>query len=202
MYSHNTCHVNRTGSLYGSFTEGNYIRYCSNKCIQTSECTESPRLITCISYFASPIFITFVLYFHEDVLSILSRCFCSLREKIQKFFQKESKLSKVFPGPHFPVFGMNTDIYSVNIRIQSKYRKIRTRKNSVFARFSRRDSERESLEIHTHNAANETNENKIIRILQTRFHILQFLMFLFNFISCKVYYKFLLMTRINGPLLP
>ena len=125
-----------------------------------------------------------------------------IKRKNTKIFQKESKLSKVFPGPHFPVFGMNTDIYSVNIRIQSKYRKIRTRKNSVFARFSRRDSERESLEIHTHNATNETNENKIIRILQTRFHILQFLMFLFNFISCKVYYKFLLMTRINGPLLP
>ena len=88
---------------------------------------------------------------------------------------------QVFPGPHFPVFGLNTDIYSVNIRIQSKYRKIRTRKNSVFARFSRSDSERESLEIHTHNATNETNENKIIRILQTRFHILQFLMFLFSF---------------------
>ena len=109
---------------------------------------------------------------------------------------------QVFPGQHFPSFGLNTDIYSVNIRIQSKYRKIRTRKNSVFARFSRSDSKRESLEIHTHNATNETNENKIIRILQTRFHILQFLMFLFPFISCKVYYKFLLMTRISGPLLP
>ena len=33
-----------------------------------------------------------------------------------------------FSGPCFPAFGLNTDIYSVNLRIQSKYGKIRTRK--------------------------------------------------------------------------
>ena len=38
----------------------------------------------------------------------------------------------VFSGPYFPVFGLNTEIYSVNLRIQSAYRKLRTRKNSVF----------------------------------------------------------------------
>ena len=43
----------------------------------------------------------------------------------------------VFSGPYFPVFGLNTDIYGVNIRIQSEYRKIRTRRNSVFGHFSR-----------------------------------------------------------------
>ena len=50
-----------------------------------------------------------------------------------------SKVSKygVFPGPYFPVFELNMEIYSVNLRIQSKYRKIRTRKNSVFGHFSR-----------------------------------------------------------------
>ena len=31
-------------------------------------------------------------------------------------------------GPYFHVFGLNTEIYFVNIRIQSKYVKIRTRK--------------------------------------------------------------------------
>ena len=48
------------------------------------------------------------------------------------------KVSKyrVFSGPYFPVFGLNTEIYS-NLRIQSEYRKIRIRKNSVFGRFSR-----------------------------------------------------------------
>ena len=43
------------------------------------------------------------------------------------------KVSKygVSSGPYFSVFGLNTDIYSINVRIQSKYRKIRTRKHSV-----------------------------------------------------------------------
>ena len=44
---------------------------------------------------------------------------------------------KVFSGPYFPVFGLNTKIYSVNPRIQSEHRKIRTRKYSVFGHFSR-----------------------------------------------------------------
>ena len=42
-----------------------------------------------------------------------------------------------FSGSYFPVFGLNTEIYGVNLRIQSKYRKIQTRKNSVFGHFSR-----------------------------------------------------------------
>ena len=51
------------------------------------------------------------------------------------------KLSKygVFSGPYFPVFGLITKIYSVNLCIQSKYKKIRTRKNYVFGHFSRSD---------------------------------------------------------------
>ena len=44
---------------------------------------------------------------------------------------------RVFSGPYFPAFGLNTEIYSVNLRIQSEYRKIRTRKNTVFGHFSR-----------------------------------------------------------------
>ena len=36
----------------------------------------------------------------------------------------------------YPVFGLNT-IYSVNLHIQSEYRKIRTKNNSVFGHFSR-----------------------------------------------------------------
>ena len=43
---------------------------------------------------------------------------------------------KVFSGPHFPVFGLNMDIYRVNLCIESEYRKIRTRKNSVYGHFS------------------------------------------------------------------
>ena len=49
------------------------------------------------------------------------------------------KVSKygVFSGPYFSVFGLKTDIYEVNFRIQSEHRKIRTRKNSAFGHFSR-----------------------------------------------------------------
>ena len=42
-------------------------------------------------------------------------------------------------GPYFPVFQLNTDIYSVNLCIQSEYRKIRNRNNFVFGHFSRSD---------------------------------------------------------------
>ena len=49
------------------------------------------------------------------------------------------KVSKygVISGPYFPVFGLNTEIYFLNLHIQSEYRKIRTRNNSVFGHFSR-----------------------------------------------------------------
>ena len=42
----------------------------------------------------------------------------------------------VISGPYFPVFGLNTEIYFVILRIQSKFRKIRTRNNCVFGHFS------------------------------------------------------------------
>ena len=49
------------------------------------------------------------------------------------------KVSKdgVFSDPYFPTFGLNTERYSVTLRIQSECGKTRTRKNSVFAHFSR-----------------------------------------------------------------
>ena len=49
------------------------------------------------------------------------------------------KVSKygVMSGPYFPVIGLNTEIYEVNLRISSEYRKIRTGSNSVFRHFSR-----------------------------------------------------------------
>ena len=43
----------------------------------------------------------------------------------------------VLSGPHFLVFGLNTEIYRVNLHIQSRYRKIRSRKNSIFRHFPR-----------------------------------------------------------------
>ena len=54
-------------------------------------------------------------------------------------FNTAGKVSKcgVFSGPYFPVLGLNIEIYGVNLRIQSEYRKIRIRKNFVFGHFSR-----------------------------------------------------------------
>ena len=49
--------------------------------------------------------------------------------------------TEFFSGPYFPVFGLNTEIYSLNLRILSEYEKIRTIKNSVFGHFSRSVSE-------------------------------------------------------------
>ena len=43
------------------------------------------------------------------------------------------KVSRYFP--YFSVCGLNTEIYKVNLRIQSECRKIRTRKNPVFGHF-------------------------------------------------------------------
>ena len=42
----------------------------------------------------------------------------------------------VISDPYFPPFALNTKIYEVNFRVQSKYRKIRTRNKSVFGHFS------------------------------------------------------------------
>ena len=46
---------------------------------------------------------------------------------------------RVIYGLYFPVFGLNTEIYGVNLSSQSEYRKIRTRNNSVLGHFSRSD---------------------------------------------------------------
>ena len=62
-------------------------------------------------------------------------CLCFRRG----FINTAWKVSKygVFSGPYFPVIGLNTEIYGVNLYIQSEYRKIRTSKNSAFGHFSR-----------------------------------------------------------------
>ena len=49
------------------------------------------------------------------------------------------KVSKywVFSGPYLTAFRLNTERYSVSVRIQFQCGKIRTRKNSAFGHFSR-----------------------------------------------------------------
>ena len=60
--------------------------------------------------------------------------FLNLKIKLMLNWLTVWKLSKyrVFPGPYFPVFGLL-------IPIQSEYRKIRIRQNSVFGHFSLSD---------------------------------------------------------------
>ena len=61
----------------------------------------------------------------------------SLHERLKSFHCVKSVQNGDFPGPYFPVFGLNMERYSVSLRTQSKCRKIRTRKKSVFGHFSR-----------------------------------------------------------------
>ena len=56
--------------------------------------------------------------------------------KSPRLTQRENVQIQSFSGPYFPVFGLNTKIYGITLRIQSEYRRIRTRKNSVFGHFS------------------------------------------------------------------
>ena len=88
-------------------------------------------------------FVTFLrpLFFTEHVWATASEILQQILQDFERVYDHftESKVFKyeVISGPYFPVFGLNTEIYSVNLRIQSKYRKIRTRNNSVFGHFSR-----------------------------------------------------------------
>ena len=49
---------------------------------------------------------------------------------------KKRPYLELYSGPHFPAFGLNTERYSVFLRIQSKCGKKRTRKCSLFGHFS------------------------------------------------------------------
>ena len=55
----------------------------------------------------------------------------------QNIYWVKSAQIQSYSGPYFPVFGLNTAIYSVNIRLQTEYRKIRTRNNFIFGHFSK-----------------------------------------------------------------
>ena len=72
-------------------------------------------------------------------LHLIRESFLRYKTNIYFSFYTAWKASKygIFSGPYFPVFGLNTEIYEVNLRIQSEYRKLRTRRNSVFGHFSR-----------------------------------------------------------------
>ena len=85
-----------------------------------------------------------LLFKKQTSAQVVSSKFCEIFKNT--FLQNTSrqllvKVSKcgVFSGPYFPVFGLNLENDGVNLRIQSKYRKIRTSKNSAVGKFSRSD---------------------------------------------------------------
>ena len=93
----------------------------------------------------------------------------------------------VFSGPYFPVFGLNTEIYGVNLRIQSEYRKIRTRKNYAFGHFSR------SVDINLRLSVNCIRDSK----LYTSFSSTHFLP-VFSFNTSWKHKKSLVFWRFQG----
>ena len=56
------------------------------------------------------------------------------------YYLELSTLQYLFSGPYFPDFGLNTEIYRVNLHTQSEYRIIRAKKNYVFGHFSRSET--------------------------------------------------------------
>ena len=85
------------------------------------------------------------LHFTEKIFKTLSNIYdeAFVLKTVTLFSQKVSSLQEkcsnthFFSGQCFPKFGLYTEIYRVNLRIQSKYRKIRARENSEFGHFSR-----------------------------------------------------------------
>ena len=61
-------------------------------------------------------------------------CFC---EKYWGYFNSSKPEEEIQGSCVRTVFGLNTEINGVNLRIQSEQRKIRTRNKSVFGHFSR-----------------------------------------------------------------
>ena len=96
-----------------------------------------------MSWFPNPlclklwgIFMKTIFYFFER------RTLCSKSANYLNIETTAWKVSKygVKSGPYFPAFGLNTERYSVSLCIQSEYKKIRTRNNSVFGHFSCSDA--------------------------------------------------------------
>ena len=69
------------------------------------------------------------------LINFLSGIYLAISNK--KTLREKCPNTEFYSGLYFPVFVLNTNIYSVNLRIQSKYGEIRTRKYSVFGIFSR-----------------------------------------------------------------
>ena len=92
-----------------------------NPCISALLCSLKINPISFKNFF-------FVMFLHKQMPPLISQkghhCVKSVQVRI--FFLSV-----------FPAFGLNRKVYSLNIRIQSKCGKIRTRRKPVFRHFSR-----------------------------------------------------------------
>ena len=68
--------------------------------------------------------------------------FCS---KTRKWHCVKSVRIRSYSGPHFPTFGLNTERYSVSLRIQSKCRKMRTRITPKWTLFTQCEKENKRI---------------------------------------------------------
>ena len=68
----------------------------------------------------------------DCVITIITNFLFKISREIQNKMHRRHCVNSVrirsFSGPDFPAFGLNTEIYRVNLRIQSKCEKMRTRK--------------------------------------------------------------------------
>ena len=90
----------------------------------------------------------------QDSVCIINMSLQFISQKIKAALRlgtlREVSKYRVFSGPYFPAFGLNTERYELSLRIRSKCGKIRTRKNSVFGHFSHNGSFNQYWNYHTH----------------------------------------------------
>ena len=119
--------------MFTIFLYKNTVKYAKN--VMNKHCVKNVR----IRYYSGLHFSR--IFPHSEWIRRDAESFYGffLRSEIKINTYTGWKVSKygVISGPYFPVFGVNTEICSVNLRIQSEYRKIWTRNNSVFGHFSR-----------------------------------------------------------------
>ena len=107
----------------------------------SSDFVRCPVLIFRSAYFAVPSVFLLKSFLKQDFFWRLTRNCMKLSYWVRIVrswtFVWELFNHGLLSGPHFPVFGLNTEINYVNLRIQFKYGKIRTKKSSAVGHFSR-----------------------------------------------------------------
>ena len=106
----------------------------------------------------------------------------------------------VFSGPLFSAFVLNEEIYFVNLRIQFEYRKIQTRKNSVFGHFPSSTSDNNDDTISSYHQTN--NDTKTPLNINKRHTFLWILKSSFSHIQIKLFQPFLAFDYLPKSLLP